>query len=439
MRLRGSGLLAAAVLAGLATVSVACGNAGSSVSTAGNSDGVTATSITVGSIASLTGPVPADFAGVVQGVEAYLDMVNAAGGVYGRTILLPKSNVLDDASDPSVDLLKAHVLVDQDHVFAIVGVGVYQFQAAQYLVQQDVPTFGYAVGPQWSQGDNLFGAEGSYVDFLDPGPEPAFLAQQVHARRVALLAYSVQASHDACTGFAGVLRRYGISVVFEDISIPAPAIDLSSDAIRIKAARAQLVISCMDLSGNVLLAQALRQQGMTSVAQYWLNGYDEQTLRQYGSLMEGVYFLLGHTPFELSAGELSRYPGMQQYLAALARYFPGDTPSEVSLAGWIDAATFVAGLERLGPHVAPTRERLIAAVNSMVNWTAGGLVSPITWASEHHANGPYDCNVYVQVRAGRFVPVFGSPPSVFTCFRYPEPAGTRTLVPIPPPPAVPGS
>jgi branched-chain amino acid transport system substrate-binding protein len=434
---RRAGRSAAAALAGLVLLAAACGNAASTVSTAGNNDGVTASSITVGSIASLSGPVPADFAGIVQGVQAYFDMVNASGGVYGRKIVDPY--VLDDASDPSLDNLKAHQLVEQDHVFAVVGVGVYEFQAAQYLVQQDVPTFGYAVGPEWSTGDNLFGAEGSYVDFLHPGPEPAFLAQQVHAQKVALLAYSVAASHDACEGFAGVLQRYGISVVYEDISIPAPAIDLSADAIRMKSAGAQLVISCMDLSGNVLLAQALQQQAMTSVAQYWLNGYDQQTLQQYGSLMDGVYFLLPHTPFELSAQQLPRYPGMQQYLAALARYFPGDTPSEVSLAGWINAATFVAGLERIGPHVAPTRERLIAAVNSMVNWTADGLVSPITWQSEHDANGPYDCNVYVQVRAGHFVPVFGSKPSVFTCFEYPEPAGTRQLVPIAPPPAVPGS
>src|SRR5579862_9712882 len=125
MRVRGAGLVAVTMLAGVALVAAACGNAGSTVSNAGNGNGVTATSITVGSMASLTGPVPADFAGVVQGVQAYLDVVNASGGVYGRKILLPQGDILDDASDPSVDTLKAHVLVEQDHVFAIVGVGVY--------------------------------------------------------------------------------------------------------------------------------------------------------------------------------------------------------------------------------------------------------------------------------------------------------------------------
>ncbi len=99
----------------------------------------------------------------------------------------------------------------------------------------------------------------------------------------------------------------------------------------------------------------------------------------------------------------------------------------------------MTGLEKLGPHVTPTRSALISALNSMVDYTADGLVSPITWRDEHDANGPFDCNVYVRVEGDSFVPVFGSPPSVFTCFRYPEPLSTRTLVPISPPTPVPGS
>jgi branched-chain amino acid transport system substrate-binding protein len=416
----------------------ACGNAGNAVSHAGNSDGVTATSITVGSIASLSGPIPADFAPVIHGVEAYFDMVNAEGGVFGRQLLLPAGDQLDDASDPSQDRLRAQELVGQDHVFAVVGVATPEFTAAQYLVDNDVPAFGYAISPDWSKGDNLFGAEGSYVDFQTPGPEPAFIAQRVGARRVGLLAYNVTESSEACQGFDKVLTRYGISVVYSNLGIPAPAIDLTAEAIRMRAAGVQLVISCMDLGGNVLLAQALQQEQM-HVAQYWLNGYDEAALKQYTSLMQGVYFLIPHTPFQLPPSELARYPGMQLYLTELARYFPQDTPSEVSLAGWIDATTFVTGLEKLGPHVTPTRSALVSALNSMVDYTADGLVSPITWRDEHDANGPFDCNVYVRVEGDSFVPVFGSPPSVFTCFRYPEPASTRTLVPIAPPTAVPGS
>lgn len=422
----------------LATVPAlaACGNATTAVSNSGNSDGVSATSILVGGVASLSGPIPAQFGAVFDGAKAYFDMVNAEGGVFGRKINYAYQ--LDDSSDPSQNVAQAQSLVSQDHVFAVVGVGTAVFSSASYLVQHNVPSFGYAISPSWSQGDNLFGAEGSFVDFLSPGPEPAFLAQQVHASKVALLAYNVTESQEACQGFSSVLHRYGVNVVFSDLSIPAPAIDLSSEVIRLKSAGAQMVVSCMDLAGNVLLAQALAQSQIHPV-QYWLNGYDQTDLHQYSHLMQGVYFLLPHTPFRLPPGQLSRYPGMALYLKELAKYFPQDTPNEASMAGWINADLFVTGLRALGPHAAPTRSALIAALNGLVNYSANGLVSPITWRGEHHANGPYDCNVYVRVEGERFVTVFGSPPSVFTCFRYPEPQSLRHLTPIAPPPAVPGA
>ena len=67
-------------------VAAACGNAKVTVSNAGNTQGVTGSEVVVGGVASLTGPIPADFAPIFDGVDAYLDMINAAGGVGGRKI-----------------------------------------------------------------------------------------------------------------------------------------------------------------------------------------------------------------------------------------------------------------------------------------------------------------------------------------------------------------
>lgn len=428
-------VLAALVACG--AVLGACGNAKASVTTAGNADGVAPHSVLVGGVASLTGPIPADFAPVFDGASAYFDMVNAEGGVDGRRILYPAADQLDDGSNPAQDVAAFQTLVDQDHVFAVVGVATPSFAGASFLVRHDVPTFGYDVNPQWSLGDNLFGSEGSFIDFLHPGPEPAYLAERVGARRAAVLAYDVSESQQGCEGIANVLREFRIDVAYEDLAIPAPAVDLTSDVNRMRAAGVDFVASCMDLSGNILLSETLRQAGMGSVVQYWLNGYDERALHRFASLMDGVYFLLGHVPFEVARLYPGRYPGMDLYLRELARYFPGELPSEASLAGWIDADLFVKGLRMVGRDL--TRTRLVRALNSLTSFTADGIVSPVDWRDEHHANGPIDCNVFVQVRAGHFVPVFGSSRSVFTCFAYPQPPGARHVVVIPPPPGVPPS
>ncbi len=429
---RPSVLLAA--LAVVAALAAGCGNAKQTVTHAGNTDGVTADRIVVGGLASLSGPLPADFAPIFDGVRAYFDMVNSEGGVNGRKIDFAYG--LDDGSSSQQDAAQARALVESDHVFAVVGVATPTFAGASYLVHDNVPTFGYNINSQWSSGDNLFGSEGSFLDFENPGPEPAYLAERLKARRVGIVAYNITQSQQACVGVANEMHKFGIPVVFEDLSITPPAIDLSADVSRMKQAHVDLVASCLDLAGNLVLSRTLHASGMGSVNQYWLNGYDDQALSQNASLMDGVYMLIGHVPFESGRTQPQQYPEMALYLRELAKYYPGEQPGEASLSGWISARMFVDGLRMIGRDV--SRTRLIAALNSLKSYTAGGLVAPIDWQAEHHELGPVDCNVFLRAEHGTFVPIFGSADTVFTCFKYPQPPSHQVVV-VPPPPDIPGA
>ncbi|HYA67472.1 MAG TPA: ABC transporter substrate-binding protein, partial [Acidimicrobiales bacterium] len=107
------------VFAVLVAVIAVSGNARVSVTEAGNANGVFAHRIVIGGLASVTGPLPAEFAPVFDGVTAYVDMTNAQGGVNGRRIDF--AYPLDDQSDPLVDVEQAQSLVNQYHVFAVVG------------------------------------------------------------------------------------------------------------------------------------------------------------------------------------------------------------------------------------------------------------------------------------------------------------------------------
>ena len=158
-------------------------------------------------------------------------------------------------------------------------------------------------------------------------------------------------SEQGCQGVAHEMHRFHIPVVYEDLSIQAPPVDLTTDVNRMHARRVDLVASCMDLSGNILLSRTMHQDGMGSVDQYWLNGYDEGAIASFSSLMEGVYFLIGHVPFESGRLSPGRYPGMDLYLKELAKYYPHDLPGEASLAGWVDADMFVTGLRLVGRDV----------------------------------------------------------------------------------------
>src|ERR1700694_1188069 len=78
----------------------ACSNSSGGNTTAGETDGITANQITVGGIAAATGPLADQYSPLFQTVQSYFDQVNAKGGVFGRKLVLPASNQLDDQTVP---------------------------------------------------------------------------------------------------------------------------------------------------------------------------------------------------------------------------------------------------------------------------------------------------------------------------------------------------
>ena len=416
----------------LAAVLAACVSAAPDAS-AGQTTGVYPKRVVVGSLVSETGPLPALFAPIVTGARAYLDMVNAKGGVAGRRIDL--ATTLDDQSSPSIDASQARTLVDEDHVFAVLPVATASFTGGKFLAASGVPTFGLNVNPQWMDGPSLFGNSGSYVNFSPSATvvQPAFVAQQHHAHAVAVLAYNIAQSQEGCQGMVNGLRKYHVPVAYEDLSIPAPASDLHADVTRMKQAGVDMVVSCMDLGGDVLLSNTMRATGMTHVTQLWATGYDESAIRQYTSAMQGAYFMEPNVPFEVTKLHPGVYPGMDLFQKMLKKHFPHTKPSETALAGWTSAALLVQGLRKVGRHL--TRKRLVRAINSIKSFTAGTILAPVDWRTAHTSSGPLNCSAFVQARGKRFAPVYGTPKSVFSCFKTPTPPTTRPISLLNPVPA----
>ncbi len=409
------GLLATGLLVACANVTIG------TVSHAGDTNGVTATSIRVGALASLSGFASTDFAPVVTGAQVYFDRLNAAGGVDGRKIIY--SPIIDDGTSPSGDTSAAQQLV-QDKVFAVVGVGTPFFTGSSILRAQAVPTFGLQenTNSQWA-GPNMFGAGGSFVDSAAPQPQAAYVAQRTGSHRTAVLAYNVAQSSQGCVSIINALARFHVDTPVIDVSIPYGAASLDADVTRMQQNRIDFVATCMDATGNIKLSQTLQQHGMGSTVQYWLDGYNQQVLQNNQAAMDGVYFLVQQTPFEVSARHRGVYPGIDEFNAALKRYAPRGTQASTSaLAGWVSADLFTQGLRALGATV--TRSGLVAAINKFTSYTADGAISPVDWSVAHTALTFTDCSAFVQARQDVFVPVFGTGSSVYVCFDQQAPSST---------------
>ncbi len=421
-------------VAALLIVAPLSANAQPRLATGGQRQGVYAHRIVVGGIVSELGSF-VNFSPVFDGVTAYFNTVNAAGGVYGRKLDLAYK--LNDSVSPATDAEDARTLVEQDHVFAVVGVETPSFSGATFLRSHQVPTFGTGINTNatWANSPVMFGSYGSYQAFGYPAPMWSYLPQQLGDHTVAVLAYNIIQSQQGCTGAVNSFKKFGIKVGYESMNLPIPLTGMNAVVQRMKSAHVGLVVSCMDLSGNVTLSDALHQEGIGNVHQLWMSGYDPSAVKSEGAAMEGTYAIISNVPFDAPSLHPGSYPGMAAFLAAMKRYYPGEQPNEAALSGWVNANLFVDGLRAAGPYL--TRARLVNAINHMKSFTAGRILAPINWEVSHAPATPGNCSVYLQVRNGHFVPAFPSRTTVWTCFYHPY-QFTNPPKPIVPIPATPG-
>jgi branched-chain amino acid transport system substrate-binding protein len=408
------------------------GGSGSSHQVTSTAPGVTSTSITVGSLATASGALAGQFAQVVDGVQAYFDAVNATGGVDGRKINLAYQ--ADDTGSPTNDTTQARNLVEQDHVFAVVGVGTPFFDGASFFAAEGTPAFGYVVTQDWNIHPDLFGAYGSYLDFTTSQPDEVYLARQLKAKSVGVVAYNIAASsEDACQSVINGLKEKGIHVGFQDLAFGLGA-NPTADVLAMKAAHVDMFVSCMEGSDNLSFEQSMHQNGMTGVHSIWLDGYDRAYLKSDPADMVGVIYLEQHVPFEAAGQFPGKYPAIQQYLTTMTKYEPKWTYDDLAFQGYLNGVQFVQGLKEEAATGKPlTQADLISTINKETDFTGGGLTTPVNWTNAHTSAVPPYCASFVEVEPGDQLKVVFTQKNdeVFVC------GGNQDQI-VPPLPGTPG-
>jgi branched-chain amino acid transport system substrate-binding protein len=113
---------------------------------------------------------------------------------------------------------------------------------------------------------------------------------------------------------------------------------------------------------------------------------DEQYLNIDGGHAEGTLgFCHYPDPNE------SNVPGIVEYRALMAEYYPGHELNRYSLYGYVFGSLVVEGLVRAGEDL--TREHFLDAMESIRDWDSGGILPSVSFsASDHHAqNAGFIC------------------------------------------------
>ena len=123
---------------------------------AASTTGITPTSVTVGNISIISGPVPGLFKGAPTGAQAYFAYINSKGGVNGRKL---KLDSYDDGFNGQTNATETTTAVAKD--FALVGnFSLFDSSGCKILAENSaVPDVSVTLDPGTNSLPNVFSAQ----------------------------------------------------------------------------------------------------------------------------------------------------------------------------------------------------------------------------------------------------------------------------------------
>ena len=405
-------LLALGVTATAAAILITGASGGSSVT-----PGVTAKLVTIGGTFPLSGPA-SSYAPIPVGMKAYFSYVNATKGpdgkrgVGGRQILF---KYLDDGYNPANTVQQTKQLVEQDHVFALVGgLGTEPQEAVvAYANQQKVPQIYVSTGAtEWGANQAK--------DPWTIGWQPDYQAESALYGRY----------------IAANLPNAKIGVIYQNDSYGKDYI-AGLEAGLGKAHKSQIVLTRgFEVTDTSVLNQVIDLQ-KAGVDTLMIFGTPTPTITTYATMaaigwkptnifvnsVSATATFLGIAASHAGAaevnGSISTYynkdpanhswdndAGMKLYRQLMAKYLPSaDATNGLYLYGMAKAYTFVQALRASGQN--PTRASLMHAVLNMNDKTNPFLLPGVVTKTGKNDPFPISQQQLVRWADGAFTP-FGA-------------------------------
>jgi ABC-type branched-subunit amino acid transport system substrate-binding protein len=372
--------------------------------------GVTDKEIHVVVISDLTNVLGTHYEDFTNGIQAYFDMVNANGGIYGRKLVISK--VRDDKMTNNLQEVKNSL--NSDNAFATFNATVL-FTGANELAKAKMPTFIWNINPEMADKSNIFANVGA-ICFGCIGQQLPALVHENGYKTIAILGYGVSAESKECAkGDKDSFTKYNpdvkIAVYDDNIAYAEP--NLTPQVTQMKNAGVQFVTTCMDNKETLVLAKEMQKQGLNAV-QELPNAYEQDYAAANGQYFEGSYVYPQFVPLEFSP-----LPPLEQKFVDQMRQ-SNKHIGELAVIGWIDADEFLTGLKLAGPDF--SQQKVIDGLNSQTAYSAGGMIQPINWTKQHadpaknpDSVDPTACATYVQIKSGKFVPAMTQPGKPWFC------------------------
>lgn len=322
--------------------------------------GVTEDSIKVGTVGVQSGPLA--FIGIpyFAGMEAYFKKVNDEGGVNGRKIELIKK---DDEFKPDKALQAIESLIFDEKVFAIVGqLGTPGVMAARETVKEaGIPSvyFGSGAVQLTQAGENFFPVQPNYV--YEGKLMAKYAVEEFKANKIAVIYRNDDVGRNGLKGIEEGLKLLGKANILPEEGKLAYNAGETDFTVQVQKAKS--------LNPDLLIIYGLGGGATGILKEVEKVGFDVPMLTTYSNADASFLAIAApgapnviknlHVMGWLEVTEESLKPLVE----AMKKYFPDVPVNAYTMAGWVAAETFVAGLKKAGENL--TWKGYIEAMNNL--------------------------------------------------------------------------
>jgi ABC-type branched-subunit amino acid transport system substrate-binding protein len=397
-----------APVTGAATSNAACGPDGNETPAAGNggatATGVTATTISVGNIASITGVVPGLTQSAQQATEAWAAYVNSQGGICGRQIKVVPYDDANSSTQSYADTVQAC-----SATFAMVGnASGFDDGSAQAANACQLPIMAGEVSTDAAGASPyIYGASPGLAHYTALGAAE-YLARTYPSavKHAAMIYLEVPATQENATQEVKAYTSVGFDYVYDASATPTQP-NYAANVEAMQSAGVQYVTEYSDDASAERLLQSMEQYNFDpQVIDWFSEEYSPQFAQQTEPSSNGDLVLVSATAQYTDAPENSE---LQLFESWMNRVAPGYHQDIFAILAWSAGLAFEQAAKAVGPDL--TRPALLAQIQKITSWTGDGIQPSVDIGQKI----PSKCFSYAKIENGAFERVYPTTPNTYDC------------------------
>ena len=366
--------------------------------------GVTATTITIGQITTITGPVPGLFQGANDGLDSWAAWVNANGGLAGRQV---KIDHVDDGFNCTT---YTHAMQQfATTAFAVVG----NFTLEDTCGKQVLAANPNLVDIQAAELDpTLYGVPNVYSPAPTPPGAITTGLEYLKNKYPSAVTHAAQlvGQAAAANGKEEMLTAQSVGYKFLYVrDVPDLTTNFTSDILRMKADGVQFVdMQALAVTSDANFLQQAAQQNFHPTVLYSAAAYDAQLFKLLGNPSLANSVVWAGLPYSMFLGQdRATVPAVNTYLTWLEKTKPGDTSNLFAVEAWSAGRLFAEAMQKAGASVTPSS--VLQALPGITTFNADGLIATTNPGQKQGTT----CVVMANVQKAAWVRV--NPSSGFDC------------------------